>query len=144
MSKQIDKIIEDVMALPRSPRDWIEDYADEDNGCYQHTCDTCKELFYGHKRRPRNCKSCWIEWLFTEKEKWRLALEGLTPGGSEFVNDVDYCVDYLQRQRAVQHSNLSNAVKQRKKLEAALAAAGECVGHYAEKYPDENIAIVMP
>lgn len=47
------------------------------------------------------------------------------------------CITYL---RTVGNEARAEATK----LKAALAAAEECVGHYAEKYPDENIAIVMP
>ncbi len=41
------------------PRDWVEDAADSDNGCYQLTCCTCGETFIAHKRRPNVCKLCY-------------------------------------------------------------------------------------
>jgi len=31
-----------------------------------------------------------------ENDKWRLALEALTPQGSEFHNDLDRCVGYVR------------------------------------------------
>lgn len=52
---------ESVMRPRRSPLDYIEDYADEDNGCYQHKCDLCGEFFYGHKRRTNICKACHLK-----------------------------------------------------------------------------------
>jgi hypothetical protein len=39
------------------PKDWVEDFKD-DNGCYMHTCHSCKSHFTGHKRRPSICKEC--------------------------------------------------------------------------------------
>lgn len=39
-----------------TPRDWPEDY-DDDNGCYQNTCCQCGKIFTGHKRRVV-CKKC--------------------------------------------------------------------------------------
>ena len=48
-------------ARPFTPRDWIEDYADTDNGCYAHLCPNCGESYAGHKHRVGECKSCWIE-----------------------------------------------------------------------------------
>lgn len=33
-----------------------------------------------------------------EKERIRLLLEGLTPGGSEFYNDPQYCFDHVEEQ----------------------------------------------
>lgn len=38
-----------------------------------------------------------------EKDEWRLALESLTPGGSEFVNDLDACLRYAQGKRTELH-----------------------------------------
>ena len=32
-----------------------------------------------------------------EKDKWRLALEGLTPQGSEFHNNLEHCVGWVSR-----------------------------------------------
>ena len=39
-----------------TPRDWIEDFSHE-NGNYMCICLSCKNVFFGHKRRPI-CKSC--------------------------------------------------------------------------------------
>lgn len=44
--------------LTPSPRDWTEDFADEDNGAYSHTCPTCKLDFTAHKRRVGECRVC--------------------------------------------------------------------------------------
>lgn len=46
--------------LNPTPHDWPEDWADssEDNGCYLHTCASCKTQFHGHKRRPNICRIC--------------------------------------------------------------------------------------
>ena len=44
--------------IPPSPRDWTEDFADEDNGRYMHICPTCNLQFVAHKRRHGQCKVC--------------------------------------------------------------------------------------
>jgi hypothetical protein len=38
-------------------RNWIEDFSHE-NGNYQNECNTCNEMFFGHKRRVI-CKLSW-------------------------------------------------------------------------------------
>lgn len=61
----------------------------------------------------------WIQhsqWLEQERDKWRIALESLTPNGSEFVNDLPRCLDYIQRQRNREHTAVLNAVKEQRRL----------------------------
>lgn len=38
--------------------------------------------------------------------RYKRALEGLTPGGSEFVNDPEYCAQYVRNQRTHQHETI--------------------------------------
>lgn len=45
--------------------DWFEDFADEDNGNYQHLCPDCNIVYYGHKRRIGPCKQCWTKFATT-------------------------------------------------------------------------------
>lgn len=49
-----------ITSWPNSPRDWVENYADE-NGCYQHECVHCGEVFHGNKNRVGFCKECSTE-----------------------------------------------------------------------------------
>jgi hypothetical protein len=44
-----------------------------------------------------------IEALGAERDKAMRALESLTPGGSEYVNDVERCVETIKATRATQH-----------------------------------------
>jgi hypothetical protein len=67
-----------------------------------------------------------------ELTKWRLALESLTPGGSEFVNDLPRCLEQIQRQRGREHQTAIDAVKEKRavcaerdRLRAVLDAADE-------------------
>ncbi len=54
--------VEPIRALSGfTPRDWIEDLADDDNGQYQKTCDKCGLEFQCHKHRLPTCKLCWIK-----------------------------------------------------------------------------------
>lgn len=38
-----------------------------------------------------------VEKLKAEKLRWKKAIEGLTPSGSEFVDDPEYCAAYIRR-----------------------------------------------
>jgi hypothetical protein len=61
-----------------------------------------------------------------EKHPAMLALEGLTPGGSEYVNDVERCVDHIRNRRNSTESLLKALVLQNKELRAQPAEkAGE-------------------
>lgn len=46
----------DFLSIYYSPYDWTEDF-DKENGKFQQTCDYCKKVFLGHKRRVV-CKEC--------------------------------------------------------------------------------------
>jgi hypothetical protein len=51
----------EALGWPKSgPRDFPEDFPKGDNGCYQHTCTTCNETFFGYKRRV-TCKLCEVK-----------------------------------------------------------------------------------
>lgn len=39
----------------------------------------------------------------SETRKWRLALNSLTPGGSEFADDSERCVQHIKGTRQMQH-----------------------------------------
>lgn len=45
-------------------------------------------------------------------EKWSLALQSLTPGGSEYVDDPERCVAFVRETRERQHATILN-LKQR-------------------------------
>jgi hypothetical protein len=51
-------------------------------------------------------------------DRCRLALESLTPQGSEFVNDPERCVEYVRAARTLQHQQI---LKQKHSLNEALA-----------------------
>jgi hypothetical protein len=51
-------------------------------------------------------------------DQCRLALESLTPQGSEFVNDPERCVEYVRSARTLQHQQI---LKQQHSLNEALA-----------------------
>lgn len=61
-----------------------------------------------------------------ERDKWRLALEGLTPQGSEYYNDIKRCVDYVVDRLASDHKRTVEEVKRR------VAAEKENAGLRAE------------
>jgi len=63
--------------------------------------------------------------LRAELEQWQKAMHDLTAGGSEFVRDLDRCVKYIKDRQLSQMEITRKTVIDRKKAEAALAAAQE-------------------
>lgn len=53
--------------------------------------------------------------------RYKRALEGLTPGGSEFVNDPEYCAEWIRKSRASQHDTI---VRQQLKIKASSSTQG--------------------
>ena len=49
-------------------------------------------------------------------EDYRIALENLTPGGSEFYNDKDYCVDWIQKRLIERNNFLKDKIRLQRKL----------------------------
>lgn len=52
-----------------------------------------------------------LEAVEKERDRWRLALEGLTPQGSEYHNDVERCVKHVRDVRLSQHESIKKAIK---------------------------------
>lgn len=44
-------------------------------------------------------------------EDWRLAMESLTPGGSEFYNDMDYCTKWIQDRLIERHEAKKEVIR---------------------------------
>lgn len=44
--------------------------------------------------------------------RYKQALEGLTPGGSEFVDDPEYCAEFVRRSRHSQHETIVRLTKE--------------------------------
>ena len=55
--------------------------------------------------------------------KWEKALISLTPGGSEFCGDAEYCLKYIKDFQASQHKMIIDLVMEKKVLRKALDAA---------------------
>ena len=75
-------------------------------------CSECREVMSHAERETAELRQ-----KLAVADKWRLALESLTPGGSEFVNDLDRCLEYVNAQRNRQHEMLVKAIKERKAIE---------------------------
>jgi hypothetical protein len=55
-----------------------------------------------------------------ERDKWRIAMENLTPGGSEFHKDLDRCVAHIRERFDTEHRWMLKAVADKKAAEAEL------------------------
>jgi hypothetical protein len=52
--------------------------------------------------------------------RYKRALEGLTPGGSEFVNDPEFCAQWARKARDTQHAMI---IKQQVELKQLRESA---------------------
>jgi hypothetical protein len=77
-----------------------------------------------------------------ELEKWRLAVENMTPGGSEFYRDLGKCLEYLQDVNEVRQGIKARMLARAKTAEAQRDAAVEALKQIANElaaihpYPD--------
>lgn len=80
------------------------------------------------------------------------ALESLTPSGSEFVGEVERCVDYIKHRQTMQHRMIIRSVLARRKAEAeverlklALASIGNALGTPVPGYyePEQQLEITQ-
>lgn len=56
-----------------------------------------------------------------ELDKWRLAVESLTPQGSEFHNDLDACLAYIHKRQMDEHERYKAKHRECAELEAENA-----------------------
>jgi hypothetical protein len=72
-------------ATTDNDRDWVEDFPHE-NGTYLNSCKTCGERFVGYKRRPPECKRCFVK-RCSAAPAMDLLLRMVQRGKAEFTVD---------------------------------------------------------
>jgi hypothetical protein len=75
-----------------------------------------------------------------ERDKWRIAMENLTPGGSEFHKDLDRCVTYVRERFDMEHKWVLKAVADKKAVESELVKLREALRWIPvqEKLPEQG------
>ena len=58
--------------------------------------------------------------LEAENQKLKRLLHDLTPGGSEFYNDPEYCAKWIRENRQEQHYSLAGMIKKEKEANEKL------------------------
>jgi hypothetical protein len=53
-----------------------------------------------------------------DTDKWRLALENLTPLGSEYHNDLERCVEHIRNRYDIAHEERKELVRLRRRVQA--------------------------
>ena len=53
-------------------------------------------------------------------DEWKLALYSLTPGGSEFIDDIPKCVETIKESKNILMRFLRKVIKTRRELEYEL------------------------
>lgn len=71
-----------------------------------------------------------------------LALESLTPGGSEFVGDVEACVHYVRKSRAVALDTIRRLHRWKRQAEAEALALRQQVREIGEKVKAKAITLL--
>ena len=74
--------------------------------------------------------------LVEQGDKWRLALEALTPQGSEFHNDLERCVEYVRARLDERHEALKNVAKLRRENDR-LVERNRILEDVRKHYADE-------
>jgi hypothetical protein len=89
----------------------------------EHFCIEEKEV----RANAARIVECWngYDKLKAENEKVKRLLHDLTPGGSEFYNDPEYCAKTIREMRESNHYTLSNIVKETKAENEALKEANK-------------------
>jgi hypothetical protein len=106
---------------------------------HQHCLEVAKEALApnsecSHGEEPDYCDCCRYDWekrivpavasaLETElraerklSARWKKAIEGLTPSGSEFVDDPETCAAYIRERWTSSHERLVAMAKQVKAM----------------------------
>lgn len=65
-----------------------------------------------------------IEKVISLLWRYKKALEGMTVGGSEFVNDPEYCAEWLRKGRDSSHNTILRLTDEKKKAYDAGRTAG--------------------
>lgn len=68
-----------------------------------------------------------------EARKWKLALHSVTPGGSEFIDDPERCVNYVRDARSSLFENMGKFKQERDEAIAATAAVQADADAWKEK-----------
>lgn len=92
-----------------------------------------------HTYNDVNCSDCDDDWpcptlrLLDEVERWALALQSLTPGGSEYANDPTRCVRFVRETRTTQHEAIKKSKGDADALRAQLGEVRMMLREVAER-----------
>ena len=76
--------------------------------------------------------------LLKENEQLKRLLHDLTPGGSEFYNDPEYCAKWIRESRQENHYQLGGIIKETKKENEQLKEQLETGANQYAKYVMRN------
>jgi hypothetical protein len=66
------------------------------------------------------------------EHEWALALQSLTPGGSEYVDDPERCVAFVRETRDVQHGRIIDLVRKNRVAQSAMETARSFIQRWAD------------
>lgn len=95
-------------------------YCNEHHKGGSRTYSKCHESYVSGAMAERIKAKKLVEEAELKAEMWERALCSLTPGGSEFAGDPEYCVRVIREQRMTQHQLLVDTIKELKAAKEAL------------------------
>ena len=81
----------------------------------QWDCEECGCRSPWGERRPETAYDTWHA-PFRQMKRWKRALEGCTPGGSEFVNEPEICAAFVKDARHRLFTQVKTRIKEVKQL----------------------------
>lgn len=98
-----------------------------------------------HIANAKRIVTCWNEHdsLKAENEKVKRLLHDLTPGGSEFYNDPEYCEKWIRESREQNHDALSNVIKETKAENERLRELSEKWGKHNVELMKQNVELMQ-
>lgn len=84
-----------------------------------------------------------VKKLKSENEKVKRLLHDLTPGGSEFYNDPEYCAKWIRESREQNHDALSNVIKETKAENERLIELSEKWGKHNVELMRQNVELMQ-
>lgn len=91
------------------------------------------ELTYQYKvNKPKDQSGEYVALALAER--YEKAITSLTPGGSEFVNDPEYCAKHVKEFQASQHRLICELVIEKKKLKEENALLIEALESIVNSY----------
>ena len=100
----------------------------------------------GTKENAERIVKCWNEYdkLKEERDRYEKSIVSLTPSGSEFVNDPEYCAKHVKDYQASQHKLICDLVIEKKKNISERDLLIEALKNILSEFEDKSVQMKTP